>query len=95
MSTEPLALAGQTVANEQKTRLSQMTFLDIYSSPDFPRKSSIICTIGPGTGTKEMLLKLREAGMNIMRLNFSHGSHEVILAFLSPLTCKLPWKINR
>ncbi|KAJ3636356.1 hypothetical protein Zmor_004515 [Zophobas morio] len=76
MSTEPLALAGQTVANEQKTRLSQMTFLDIYSSPDFPRKSSIICTIGPGTGTKEMLLKLREAGMNIMRLNFSHGSHE-------------------
>ncbi|MDN2662945.1 pyruvate kinase PykF [Psychromonas sp. 14N.309.X.WAT.B.A12] len=37
------------------------------------RKTKIVCTIGPKSESKEMLAKLVENGMNVMRLNFSHG----------------------
>ena len=40
------------------------------------RQTKIVCTIGPGTNSPEMLRQLMEAGMNVARLNFSHGSHE-------------------
>lgn len=40
------------------------------------RKTKIVCTLGPATETPEMIQKLAEIGMNIVRLNFSHGNHE-------------------
>lgn len=39
------------------------------------RKTKIICTIGPSSSSRNMIWKLAEAGMNVARLNMSHGDH--------------------
>src|SRR4051812_24990799 len=40
------------------------------------RRAKIVCTLGPASTTQEMLEKLLAAGMDVARLNFSHGTHE-------------------
>ena len=40
------------------------------------RKTKLICTIGPASENEETLTRMFEAGMNVARLTFSHGSHE-------------------
>jgi pyruvate kinase len=41
-----------------------------------PRRTKIVCTIGPATSTPDAIDRLVAAGMDAARLNFSHGSHE-------------------
>lgn len=55
------------------------------------KKTKIVCTIGPATETEEKLTKLVEAGMNVMRLNFSHGDfaeHQKRIDSLKKITQK-------
>src|SRR5690606_2266547 len=40
------------------------------------RRAKIVCTMGPATATPEKVVELVSSGMNVARLNFSHGSHE-------------------
>lgn len=40
------------------------------------RRAKIVCTLGPATNSQEQILALAKAGMNVARINASHGSHE-------------------
>ncbi|KAK1399479.1 Pyruvate kinase [Heracleum sosnowskyi] len=51
------------------------TSVSMWSKPTVKRKTKIVCTIGPSTDTREMIWKLAEAGMNVARMNMSHGDH--------------------
>jgi pyruvate kinase len=52
-----------------------MKFLYRYNGDNFMRKTKIVCTIGPASESEEMIIGLCRAGMNVARLNFSHGVH--------------------
>ena len=43
----------------------------------FKRRTKIVCTIGPATGTVSVIERLIRSGMNIARLNLSHGTHDI------------------
>jgi len=43
----------------------------------FKRRTKIVCTIGPATGTASVIERLIRSGMNIARLNLSHGTYDV------------------
>jgi pyruvate kinase len=46
-------------------------------------KAKIVCTLGPSSNTVDRIIALVEAGMDVVRLNFSHGTHDEHLATLN------------
>lgn len=50
--------------------------LDTARTPLIHRRTKIVATVGPASSTQAMLEKLITAGVNVFRLNFSHGTHE-------------------
>lgn len=50
--------------------------MDALSSRSKIRRAKIVCTLGPATDSLEKIEALTEAGMDVVRLNFSHGDHD-------------------
>src|SRR2546426_5366895 len=56
------------------------------------RRTKIVCTIGPASSSEERLEQLMRAGMNVARLNFSHGTHpehELVLDRIRTISARL------
>src|SRR3954467_12946351 len=59
-------------------------------------KTKIVATVGPACDTYEKLLELVKCGVNVFRLNFSHGSHEdklKIIEFIRQINITEPYNI--
>ena len=57
----------------------------MFASMDVKRRAKIVCTIGPAVATKEKIAELISAGMNVARLNLSHGDyaeHEAVFTLI-------------
>jgi len=69
-------LPDQQKAARAATMLDYMSELDVLSRAARVRLSGVVCTIGPVSRDPEFLYDMMDAGMNIARMNFSHGTHE-------------------
>jgi len=77
MSASSVAMREQQMASAYATtRLQSLSMLDVDSPPALNRMSSIIATIGPACRDVKTLEQMMAAGLDIARLNFSHGSHD-------------------
>ena len=61
--------------------------------PEHLKKTKIVCTIGPSSESPEILEELIKNGMNVARLNFSHGTHEEHLEKIKTIR-KIRRKLN-
>src|SRR6476660_6613749 len=66
--------------------------LEIYKEDNYMRRTKIVCTIGPATNSEERLEQLIRAGMNVARLNFSHGTqddHAIVIEHIRAISARL------
>ncbi|CAG0889514.1 unnamed protein product [Cyprideis torosa] len=63
-------------SKDSRSQIEYYCQLDVDSPPFAKRLSGIVCTIGPASNKVDTLSTMIGAGMNIARLNFSHGTHE-------------------
>merc|ERR1712241_1209159 len=79
---ESSILPTSNVPSEQRkahcaaTQVDYLSGLDILSRGARVRLSGIVCTIGPASKATDFLVGMIKTGMNIARMNFSHGSYE-------------------
>lgn len=74
--TNPMDAGYISRTREAISHVDHMCALDNTVPSQFYRLSGIICTIGPASVEVATLEKMIDTGMNVARLNFSHGSHE-------------------
>merc|ERR1712226_260105 len=68
--------AEQRKATTSATTVDYLSGLDILSRGAAVRLSGIVCTIGPASKATDFLVQMIDTGMNVARMNFSHGSYE-------------------
>jgi pyruvate kinase len=68
-----------------KKKTDPMIDLELHSKYLHFRRTKIVATIGPASNTASMMKLLIEAGLNVARINFSHGTHEEHLASINLL----------
>lgn len=76
VSAQALSCGQHNLADMAQSTLAHMSQLRINTCVASSRLTGIICTIGPASKSTETLMEMIKNGMNIARLNFSHGSHE-------------------
>ena len=57
--------------------------------------TKIICTLGPASDSPEVLENLADAGMNVARLNFSHGTHDSHRKIVKKSGCSIKTENSR
>ncbi len=73
---------GISIADDAESSEYQSTVDKLFATQESPdkrspqRKTKIVATIGPTSNTRESFFALADAGMNVVRLNMSHGTHE-------------------
>ena len=68
-------VSTRTALEDSSIRSRYSRYLCVVPSAE-PRRTKIVATLGPASGDRDKLAALVEAGINAVRLNFSHGTHE-------------------
>ena len=74
----PITNASRSILFAKASNFSIGIVSDFCGEPNdmiIPRRAKIVCTLGPASSSYKMIEKLVRAGMDVARLNFSHGTH--------------------
>ncbi len=83
--SRPTMVTSKTITNGHVLRESNISLEHVLGDNEEIRKTKIVCTLGPACWSVQGLGELIDAGMNVARLNFSHGDHETHAATLDRL----------